>query len=144
MKKINLERGCPFNERLAREASYLHRSLFKSEISRDLTEKYIKAHAFVKPSGTDSQFQTIRMVIDFNLDAEAVELALRKKGAQHPLLQKMKILTHLAECDSRYYSLFINEEPSFLIAVSLMAYHALRTVYKLLKGKITALRYGLV
>ncbi len=141
---MDVEREDLMREYLSREAYYFHRSLFKSEISKELADKYIKAHDFVKPSGTDSQFQTIRMVIDLNLDAEAVELALRKKNSQHPLLQKIKILTYLAECNSQYYDLFINEEPSLFKAVAVLTYHVLRTAYKLLKGNIVKLRYGLV
>ena len=129
---------------LSDEVSYLYHSLFKSSIPDALKTKYIRAHEFIIPSGTVEQVKAIKKIIKFNLDVEAVELAFRKKDLQHPLLQKIKILIYLMECDSKYYHLFINERASFLEAIFALLYHSFYTSYKLIKGKILKWRYNLV
>lgn len=129
---------------LLREAQFLHRLLFGTEAPPELTEHYAQAHQFIRLSGSDQHFMTVRTVIDLGLDAEAVELALRSRPGRHPLRQKMHILTYLAEADCRYYHLFINDTPSFAKALLILAAQVVRTAGKLVKGKLLVWRYALV
>jgi hypothetical protein len=129
---------------LSREISFFYYSLFSSVISDDIKTKYIRAHEFIIPSGTKEQFETINKAVHLNLDIEAIELALRRKNLQHPLLQKMKIMTYLLECDSHHYHFFINEKDAFLKSLMILFYSFLHASYKLLKGKLLVWRHKLV
>ena len=131
-------------DRLRSEARYLHRLLFKSEIVNEMTDSYVLAHEFIKPSGSNEQLRTVQLVIDNGLDAEAVELALRKSHPRHPLRQKMQILTYLAEADQLHYSFFINTDNSFVKAILSLTGQIFRTIGKLLLGKLLVWRYNLV
>lgn len=132
------------NDSLAREASCLHRSIFHDAIPQSMTRRYIAAHHHINPPGTKKQFQTIRKVVDLDLDAEAVEYALRQQGKNHPLLDKMKIITYLAECEERYSTAFINQGSSFWRTLLIMAAQIIRSVFKRIKGTILVWRHSLV
>ena len=128
---------------LETEAAYLHRAIFRAEISPRLARKYAQAHEYVQPKGPAEEFATIEKMVALGLDAEAVEMALRRKGRTHALAQKMKILVYLAEAETEHYGRFINERPSFTAAGIGLFYHGLRTVYKALKGRAIRSRYDL-
>lgn len=143
MSSPDASTGPGAQERLRQEARALHRLLFGAEAPPELTAHYTQAHDFVKLSGCGEHLTTVRKVIDLGLDAEAVELALRNRQPRHPLRQKIQILTYLAETDSRYYHLFINDKSSFCTALLVLAGQLFRTAGKLIKGKLLVWRYSL-
>ena len=129
--------------RLRQEARLLYRQLFSTEPTAEVVAQYCQAHASIKLTEQRELMQTVRTVVDLGLDAEAVELALRGRHPRHPLRQKMLILTYLAEAETRNYPLFVNTRASLLLALMRLAGHLLRSVGKLVKGRLLIWRHTL-
>jgi len=120
------------DQTLRAEANYLHRTLFGHAAPEDLQSRYAAALA-TAPLAPVPRCDLARL-IEHGVDFEALELALRRRTRVNALTQRFQVLCYLAEAQSEYYSRFVNESPHRLVGGFTLAFHALRSVYKLLKG----------
>jgi len=119
---------------LQAEAVAIHRTLFGREPSGALSSRYIAAHAHVLTRITDAERDWMSRAL--GSDLEALEIAVRNPRNDHVLTRKMRLIAALAEASPEFYDRFVNEEPRRTAAFAALAWHALRTLGKLLKGHL--------
>ena len=126
---------------LAAEAHYLHSCLFRSPPDDRTVQRYLAAHRQLFFGQASNH---VARVIERKLDAEAVEFALRRRGAGVELTRKLQIICYLAEVRARYLGYFINQRRSRAAAWVAVALAALSAPWKLAKGEYTIRRNGLL
>jgi hypothetical protein len=129
---------------LRREAHYLHEVLFGLPLPEALEEHYVKAHAHVFSDISSRRWVNLQCIVDQRLDAEAIELVLRRRSPRNLLTQKLQMLSYLAEARREYYAWFILEESRPVWAFLRMGLATFRTAWKLLKGLYLVRRYHVV
>jgi len=87
---------------LSHEVKVLHRQFFKSDAPKELIKNYIKCHSDMPEmtDAKDSEFRTVRIVIEKELDALGIEPWLRSGSTRHLLSRKILLISYLAECDA--------------------------------------------
>ncbi|HEX3878679.1 MAG TPA: hypothetical protein VHW24_16945 [Bryobacteraceae bacterium] len=127
---------------LAAEARHLHRCLFHCAPDALTVERYANAHRCWWPNESPSPLLT--RIVERNLDAEAVEFALRRRGHGEVLTRKLQIVCYLAESRAAYLHRFINFEASRARAWNALASATLLASWKLVKGEYAVRRHGLL
>lgn len=132
-----------FHSELVREVRALHRFVFNSDVSQDVSEKYVLAHDYYLTGATNKDLLWMKRALQLGLDLEALEIALRIIKKNHILVQKIKILVYISESFTAYYGAFVNEHPQRRNAFFILSFHLIRSVYKFLKGTflLLILRY---
>lgn len=126
------------------ECRYLHAMMFGREPSRSVIERYEEAHRKLGVTVKHPQQIAIEKIIRLELDAEAIELALRSTTQPHLLTIKCRILAYVAETSDDFYQIFVNDEQIWWGRAALaIGLQAIRTAIKKLKGKINVRRYHL-
>jgi hypothetical protein len=133
---------------LGEEARHLHACLFRLPLDAVTLARY---EAALRQMGAATPPVVARVVVR-RLDAEAVEFALRRRGARHgvreepgrDLARRMQILCYLVEVQPAYLGEFVDMESSRRRAWTALAGAALRSAWKLLKGEYLVRRHGLV
>jgi hypothetical protein len=133
---------------LAEEARYLHACLFREPVDAVTVARY---EAALREMGASAS-PVVAKVVARRLDAEAVELALRRRGlsgeqrggARGDLARRMQILCYLVEVQPAYFGEFVNLERSRGRAWAALLGAALRSAWKLAKGEYLVRRHGLV
>jgi len=118
---------------LRAEANHLHRALFGGDAPEEVREQYASALQ-AAPLAEVPRCDLSRLIAR-GLDLEALELALRRRTRVNALSQRFQVLCYLAEARPEYYSRFVNESPRFLVGWLALGLHAVRSVYKLIKGR---------
>jgi len=127
---------------LAAEAQYLHRSLFGQEADPVIIERYTDAHRKLFPG--DASSTLLSRIVARSLDVEAVQFALRRRGAGRELTRKIEILCYLVEVRAPYQRYFVSNEPGRARAITGLSAAALRSAWKLVKGEYLVRRHGLL
>ena len=130
-------------EALAREARSLHQALFGGVAPEEVVQRYIRAHEICPAARTEAARRALDLILSRNLDAEAIEYALRLRQGDPALTQKFQILFYLVEIRSAYYSRFVNERPGAARASWEMLRGLLRSLVKFVKGNYLIRRYRL-
>jgi hypothetical protein len=129
---------------LAEEARHLHACLFRAPLDAVTVARY---EAALREMGAAASPVLVRVVAR-RLDAEAVELALRRRGLAgnqgRDLARRMQILCYLVEVQPAYLGEFINAEKSRGRAWAELVGATLRSAWKLVKGEYLVRRHGLV
>ena len=94
---------------LRAEADYFHRALFRSPVPAAVADRYVRLHAVCFRSPNQAERTATETVVRRQLDAEAIECALRLRRRNHLLTQKFHALLYLVEVRREYYSLFFND-----------------------------------
>jgi len=128
---------------LAAEAEYLHQALFGYSVPERLALQYIAAHDHVLTEVPEVELAVVQQIVALRLDAQALELVLRRRSPANPLSQKFHILCYLLEIDSAYYQDFHNEERSVLMAYCRLTWETVATAYRMAKGWYLLRRYHL-
>ncbi len=129
---------------LKREAHYLHDVLFGTPLPEVLEEHYVKAHAHVFSDASARLWVDVQRIVEQRLDAEAIELVLRRRTPRNLLTQKLQMMSYLAEGRREYYTRFISEESQWVWAFVRMGWGTFRTAWKLLKGLYLVRRHHVV
>jgi hypothetical protein len=127
---------------LAEEARFLHACLFAQPLDQSVIARYQAAHEQLFPGEEPSA--AVARVVSRRLDAEAVEFALRRRGAGGQLTRKMQVLCYLVEVRSAYLPEFVNLEPGRARAILGLAGETARAFWKLIKGEYLVRRHGLL
>jgi hypothetical protein len=127
---------------LAEEARYLHACLFARPVDPVTIARYEAAHREFGWEKTSSPVTAA--VVARRIDAEAVEFALRRRGAGQELTRKMLMLCYFAEARSEYLGEFVNLRRSRARACAALLTATLRSMWKLGKGAYLIRRHGLV
>ena len=130
-------------EALAREARTLHRALFGGAIPEEVVQRYIRAHDGCPAARTEAARRALDIILSRNLDAEAIEYALRLRKGDPALTQKFQILFYLVEVRSAYYPRFVNERPGAARAAWEMLQAVQHSLVKFVKGFYLIRRYHL-
>lgn len=128
---------------LASEAQYLHRAVFGGAVPEEVLERYIRAHGVCPAARTEAARRMLDLILSRNLDAEAIEYALRLRKGNPALTQKFQILFYLVEVRSAYYPRFVNERAGAARAAWEMLQGVLRSLAKFPKGCYLIRRYRL-
>ena len=126
---------------LAEEARYLHRALFAQPIGEETVARYIDAHAQLFPETAPSPL--LQTVVTRRLDAEAVELALRRRTPANPLTRKFQILCYLTETLPAYRANFHNDRSPLGHAILPLVSALVHSAWKSAKGAWLVKRHGL-
>ncbi len=129
------------NPPLADEARYLHRALFAQPIGEETMARYIDAHAQLFPETAPSAL--LRTILTHHLDAEAVELALRRRTPANPLTRKFQILCYLTETLPAYRANFYNDRSPIGHAIVPLLSALVHSAWKSVKGIWLVKRHGL-
>ena len=130
-------------EALAREARSFHRALFGGAAPEEVVGRYVRAHEVCPAARTETARRALDLILSRNLDAEAIEYALRLRKGNPALTQKFQILFYLVEVRSAYYPRFVNERPAAARAAWEMLGGVLRSLVKFVKGSYLIRRYRL-
>ena len=125
---------------LAEEARHLHACLFRTPLEAIAIARYEAANRELGVAAS----AVVTKVVARRLDAEAVELALRRRGSGGDLARRMQILCYLVEVRRDYLSEFINLESARGRAWAALAGAVLRSAWKRVKGEYLVRRHGLV
>jgi len=125
------------------EAICLHRALFDCPLHPMLLERYAQAMQHVLLQVDAQQNLTVQKIGRLQLDAEAIELALRRP-VPHLLTRKLHALAILAESTEGYHVYFANRATTRFAAFAALAHAVLRTVWKKLLGRFLVWRHDLV
>src|SRR5215218_6026853 len=94
---------------LENEATYFFHGLFGREAPQIIKIRYRNAHEYLFNESLEQELQTVWLVVEHRLNAEAVEAFLRRKDRPHILTLKMQLLVYLVELHASSYRLFVNE-----------------------------------
>jgi len=119
---------------LRREASALHRAAFGRDVFEEVTQRYTEAHCVALRVNTNES-EWMQRALEQRADLEALEVVLRSQQPEHVLCHKFKLLIYIAEAFPEYYIDFVNEERRRAVSFFSLAFHALRTIYKYLRGR---------
>jgi hypothetical protein len=126
---------------LDEEARYLYRALFSKPIDDLTIERYADAHQQLFPELAPTAL--LENILVRRLDAEAVEVALRRRSPSNPLTRKFQILSYLAEVqpDQRpaFYQLTQSRAGAWAAILAALVRHAWKSV----KGVWVVKQYGL-
>jgi SAM-dependent methyltransferase len=127
---------------LAEEARHLHNSLFRRSPDTLTVKRYEAAHHHLFPNAPSSP--EIARIVERRLDAEAIEFALRSRGAGSQLTRKLQVVSYLAESRAAYLNQFVNLKTSRPRAWAKLAAATLAAVWKRCKGEYLIRRHGLL
>src|SRR3954471_20192414 len=96
------------------EAHFLHRCFFGGDAPAEVVDRYVRANALCC-SATD---RIVNTMLTRRLDAEAIELGLRRRGGGSVLRKKIAILFYLVEVRADYCPFFNGKEESWGRAVA--------------------------
>ncbi|MCC6805856.1 MAG: hypothetical protein IT381_00415 [Deltaproteobacteria bacterium] len=119
---------------LAEEGRYLARFLFAAPLAEAVIDHYVAAHVHLF-TGAITRPVDVAKIVERRLDAEAVELVLRRRDPMNALSQKMQILVYVAEARRELYPLFVSEHARPFTAFVRLAWGVVRAAYKLVKGR---------
>ena len=124
----------PDPARLPAEADRLHRVLFGRPAPDAVRRQYAsiigRAPLAARPRCNLAE------LIDRGVDLEALELALRRRSTLNSLTQRFQTLCYLVEVRPEYFGRFVNERRAWASGTLLLAFETLRSLYKLIKGRI--------
>jgi hypothetical protein len=129
---------------LENEATHFFHELFSREAPQIIKIRYQNAHEYMFNESLEQELQTVRLVVEHRLNAEAVEVFLRRQDRPHILTLKMQLLVYLAELHVSGYRLFVNEADARGRAALTILGALARWPYMLLKGAYLTWRYQLV
>jgi hypothetical protein len=129
---------------LSAQADLFHMVFFRRNAPPQLIERYLRANRACFPLIDPVDGRIADTIVRFKLDAEAVELALRLRGAGLLLTKKLQIFFYLIEVMPEYYGAFINQKPGFWKAIRDILGAVLKTAYKLVKGRALIVRHELL
>ena len=129
---------------LENEATHFFHGLFGGEAPQSIKIRYRNAHEYMFNESLEQELQTVRLLVEHRLDAEAVEAFLRRKDSPHILTLKMQLLVYLAELHASGYRVFVNEADARGRAALTILGALARWPYMLLKGAYLTWRYQLV
>jgi hypothetical protein len=129
---------------LEHEASQLFSAIFPCDDHRDIAHQYCAAHDHLFKSSPPAELRTVSLVVQKQLDAEAVELFLRRRRPTHLLSMKLHALIYITELSTRHCDLFVNRTPSRFLAVLDLIWAVAKWPIALAKGAYLAWRYDLV
>jgi hypothetical protein len=115
------------------EANCLHRALFGRDAPEEVQTQYV--NALQGAVLADFPRCDLGRLIERGIDLEALELALRRRARVNGLTQRFHALCYLVEVRPEYYARFVNEPPHFTTGVLVLAWHVIRSAYKLVKGR---------
>lgn len=125
---------------LSQEADYFYKKIFSAPVPQQIRGKYIAANLEKMPQPDER----IRKLVLKKADIEAVEIAWRYKVPRNVLTKKIHVLIYLAETTPENFSIFLNTKDKRFFSFIVLAYHFIRSIGKLLKGKFLLKRYNLV
>ena len=128
---------------LEREAGYFHALFFRRPIPEAVIGRYVAANRLCFPNPDARDLKMVETIVTRGLDAEAIELALRRRPGSGLLTRKIQVLFYLVEVRSAYYGDFVNRTPGLWRALPRLFASALQTVWKFGKGWYLVRRYGL-
>jgi len=117
---------------LEAEADYLHRALFGTVAPEPVRRLYVQLLRGASLAAVPRC--EIATLMARGVDLEAVELALRRRNPVNSLTQRFHALCYLVEARPEYFDRFVNEQQRFTGGFACVAVHAVRSMYKLLKG----------
>jgi hypothetical protein len=123
-------------EKLRAEADRLHAVLFGGGAPEEIRRQYADALRAASLAPIDKLLRA-------GVDLEAMEIALRKKNPFNPLTQRFRVLCYLAETRPGYFHRFVAERRGFFSGFFAVAFFALRSVYKALKGNYLARKHAI-
>lgn len=118
---------------LCAEANHLHRALFGGEAPPEVQRQYARALRDA-PLAESPRCDRPRL-LERGADLEAIELALRRRTPANALTQRFHVLCYLVEARPESFERFVNEPPRFVTGTLALGLHALRSLYKLIKGR---------
>lgn len=124
----------------AAEARYLGARLFNRALDEQTVERYREACRLLPASPAEES--CLRKVVALELDPEAVEFALRRRGSQ--LTKRIQILAYLLEFRGDCFELFVNTDMRRGAAFAQLGLSGLRTALKFSRGQYLVRRHGLV
>jgi hypothetical protein len=122
------------------EARYLHRAFFRREPPTGVVEQYAAAN---RTCGLGPSALVDRMAAR-GLDAEAIELVLRRRSGAGVLTKKVQVLFYLLEARAEYEPFFRGRDEPRFRAVAALASAGVRSLVKYAKGEYLVRRYRLV
>lgn len=123
--------------RLHQEAAILYRALFGRDLPPVVGDRYARAigAAGLADDGTEIADWHAR-----GLDIEALEYALRIRARDNGLSRRVLIMTYLGEVRRENVDWFIDRKGGFVVAWASLAYHAMRSIYLVVKGTLLVRR----
>ena len=129
---------------MAREARYFHSLFFPGDIPDEVVDRYVAANEMRLGELDDRSLRLVERIVSTRLDAEAIELVLRRGKRNDILTKKIQILFYLLEVRAHYYPYFVNERASFFRGSGALLLSVLKTFRQLLKGKYLIWKHDLV
>ena len=115
------------------EAQMIHGALFPRQPVPDLVVVRYEA-ARARFFADDSYVRLVAFLAERDLDAEAVEYALRLRHGQNGLTRRFQVMLTLCEVRSAYDAAFVQRTPAAAVSWAGAPLMALRAGWKLARG----------
>lgn len=134
--------GYHLRQELEQEGRHLYRCLFQKQAPSELMVHYCEAHENLPALRAIpyEQYRSLRIIVDKQLDAAAIEPWIRDPGRRHALSAKLLLLAYLDECSGNQSGLRRQPIPSR----TSMAWTIMRGFFCLLHGRYQKIRHGLL
>jgi hypothetical protein len=132
------EAFCLSSSEISGEARFLFKTIFGSEPPAVVLERY---NAAQRPSLINGTWINVDKIVKRRLDAEAVELASRRRKTI--LSQKMHIMCYVAEASPSLLPNFISTRSSRIQAFAKLGIEGVRSAWKLAYGTYLIKRFKL-
>ncbi len=124
---------------LEKEAKYFYQKIFPGQAPQQIIEKYVAANQQLLPGSTGQD--AIAQLVNKKADIEAIEIAWRFHARNNILTKKIHILVYLVETTPEHFHNFVEIRKRRILSYFVMGYHLIRSIYKLIKGKILLKSY---
>lgn len=131
-------------DELFKEAEVFHQAIFGRPAPNDIREAFVSANNILLKDASEVPAVRIDLILQWSLDVEAIEFALRRRHPQNLLTKKLLILCYLTESRGAYFTTFINEQYRPVRSFIKLSFATFRSVYKLVKGQCLIRMYGIV
>lgn len=132
----------PLQQELEQEGRHLYRCLFREQAPSGVIAHYCRAHEHLPAlhNTPHEQYRSLRIIVDKQLDATAIEPWMRAQGRRHALSAKLLLLAYLAECSGNQSGLRKQPIPSR----TAMSWTVVCGFFCLLHGRYQKIRHGLL
>ena len=117
-----------------REAARLFSAVFQRQPTPTIVERFRAVSPKLDETVDDAERQRYRRAIDRVRDLEALEFAARLSGRLPLLCVKFRVMAYISETVPENQHFFVSRRPNGLRALWTIAWGALRSLYKLVKG----------
>jgi hypothetical protein len=118
------------------EAERIYHAIFRQPIPSQVKDRYYRASESLFSGVSLEENRAFEQALGGVSDLEALEIAARLRNKMPSLVNRFRLMVHLAESLPANQSVFVNSSDRRIPSFISLVFGAARTLYKYLKGRI--------